>query len=359
MTEKKVEIIAEVGVNHDGNLDNAIALIEVAASAGADYVKFQTFVTEQLVTPSAPKAHYQKIGMDANEDQYSMLKRLQLKEQDHVTLMTKCAELGLGFLSTPFDSTSLVFLTQKCGLTTIKLGSGEIDNAKLLLEAARSGAKIILSTGASNLDEVTAALGVLSYGIGKVDMAPSTAAFCSALADDTVQAMLRKKVSILHCTSAYPANVAEANIRAIPNLIKNFGLPVGYSDHTMGSAVAVAAVALGASIIEKHITLDCSLPGPDHRASMEPPEFFRFVSDIRDVASALGDGVKRPIGSEIDNKSIIRKGLYASSDIAEGELIGHGDIAVLRPMSCRSAMTFWDLVGTRAQRAYVAGEMFD
>lgn len=350
-------IIAEAGVNHNGSLHMAKQLIDAAAAAGADAVKFQTFKAEHIVSRHAPKADYQLRTTDVSESQLEMIRKLELSEGNHESLVMHAQAKGIEFLSTPFDSASLAFLVGRLGVRTIKISSGEITNAPFLLEIARSAQYVILSTGMSSLGEVEAALGVLAFGfISGVDDAPGRSAFALAFASDEGQSALRKKVKLLHCTTEYPAPFREVNLRAMDTLAAAFGLPVGYSDHTSGIHVPVAAVARGATVIEKHFTLDRNLPGPDHKASLEPDELLAMVAAIREVEAALGDGVKRPTEGEWKNREIARKSLVAKQDIRAGERFSAANVTCKRPANGASPFDYWQLVNTVALRDYAADE---
>lgn len=351
-----VYIIAEAGVNHNGELDKALALIDVAAEAGADAVKFQTFKSENVVSADAPKAEYQKTTTGVAESQLDMLRRLELNKDQHRRLTAHCNERGIGFLSTPFDHDSLRFLVDELHLETIKIPSGEITNGPLLLAAAGSGAKIICSTGMSSLQEVADALGVFAFGYAAPGEAPSHDAFDQAFASAAGKAALREKVTLLHCTTEYPAPFADINLKAMDALAEAFNLPVGLSDHSRGIAVAIAAAARNASMIEKHFTLDRSLPGPDHKASLEPGELKEMVAAIRCVTAALGDGVKRAMPSETANMLIARKSLFAAKNIRKGEIITAGHITAMRPGTGLSPMEYWQYVNKPAGRDISKGE---
>lgn len=352
----KTLIIAEAGVNHNGNVDMALDLVDCAAEAGADLVKFQTFNAASLASAAAPKAVYQTRHTDAEESQLKMLQRLQLSPEAHEQIIGRCAEQGIGFLSTPFDVDSLGLLTMRFGLTRIKLGSGELTNAPLLLSAARSGAEVILSTGMGTLSEVEEALGVLAFGLIR-DREPETRAdFATALHDPRAWELLRARVTLLHCTTEYPAAVADSNLRAMSTMRAAFGVRVGYSDHTEGSAVSLAAVALGAEVLEKHFTLDRGLPGPDHAASLEPDELCTLVHEVRSVEIALGTGIKQPGTAELSNRAVARKSLHAAYNLSAGHVIGIDDISVMRPGDGLSPMAMWDLIGTTSKRQLAAGE---
>jgi N-acetylneuraminate synthase len=347
-----VYIIAEAGVNHNGDLQLAKRLIDVAAEAGADAVKFQTFKADKLVSRNAAKAEYQARLTDAQESQYAMIKKLELDEGAHEALAQHCQTRGIEFLSTPFDLESLAMLAGKFNLARIKLPSGDITNAPLLLTAARTGKPVILSTGMSTLGEIETALGVLAFGYTEKDAPPSLPAFEQAYGSEPGRQALRDKVTLLHCTTEYPAPFAEVNLRAMITLQQVFGLPIGYSDHTPGIAIPVAAVAMGALTIEKHFTLDRNLPGPDHKASLEPDELKQMVVSIREVELALGSPVKQPSASELKNRPIARKSLIAACDIRKGELFTRDNLAVKRPGDGISPMQYWEWLGKIADRDY-------
>lgn len=344
-------IIAEAGVNHNGSLDLAKQLIDAAVAAGADAVKFQTFKTEKLVAKSAPKAEYQKETTGAQESQFEMIKKLELDEEAHRVLIEHCGRRGIQFLSTPFDLDSVDLLAGTFDLPRLKAPSGEITNAPLLLKMARTGKPIILSTGMSTLGEVETALGVLAYGYLKGE-APSVKAFQTAYASEAGQRVLQENVTLLHCTTEYPTPYGDVNLRAMDAMGQAFQLPVGYSDHTQGIAVPIGAVARGAVLIEKHFTLDRTLPGPDHQASLEPHELKAMVDSIRQIEAALGLAVKVPVASELKNKPVARKSLIAAKPIAKGEIFSEENVAVKRPGTGKSPILFWDVLGQRAEREY-------
>lgn len=345
-------IIAEAGVNHNGSRDLALRLVDAAADAGADVVKFQMFRAESLATASAPKADYQKQVTDAKQNQLDMLRRLQLDERDFHAIRRRCHERGIRFLATPFDERSLDDLVNKYDVEAIKLGSGEVTNAPLLLRAAQTGLTVILSTGMSTLKEVEEALGVLAYGYAPGQAMPSLHAFRKAFRSDAGREALRRKVTLLHCTTEYPAAYEDANLKAMDTLRATFGLPVGLSDHTPGVHVAIAAVARGALVVEKHLTLDRNMPGPDHRASLEPDEFQQLVTSIRQVEAALGDGTKTPARGELANVPVARRSLVAAHDIRRGETFTAENMAVKRPGTGISPMQYWEWLGRIADRDY-------
>lgn len=354
----KVFVIAEAGVNHNGSLDMALRLVDVAAEAGADAVKFQTFTAERVISKHASKADYQKKTTDASESQLEMARRLEMDHQDHLTLKARCAERGILFLSSPFDEPSVDFLSRVLGLETLKIPSGEITNAPLLLRAARTGCAIILSTGMSTLGEIEDALGVLAFGYSG-EKAPSREAFRAAFFSEKGQALLKRKVTLMHCTTEYPAPFFEVNLNAIGTLHRAFGLPVGYSDHTDGIAIPIAAAALGARVIEKHFTLDRSLSGPDHKASLEPCDLATMIRSIREVEASLGNGKKIPSSSELKNLSIARKSLVAAEDIKAGSLLTQGNMTSKRPGDGVSPFFFWDFLGTNATTDFLKDEKLD
>ncbi|MFC4768240.1 N-acetylneuraminate synthase [Effusibacillus consociatus] len=353
---QNVYIIAEAGVNHNGSLDLAKKLIDVAAEAGADAVKFQTFKADNLVRKNASKAEYQTRTTDASESQYAMIKKLELDEEDHQILIQHCDHRGIQFLSTPFDFDSVDLLVHKFNVKQLKISSGEITNAPLLLKAARSSKPIILSTGMSTLGEVEQALAVLAFGYTEPDSMPSIEAFHFAYCSVEGQQALRQNVVLLHCTTEYPAPFEDVNLRAMDTLATAFGLPVGFSDHTSGIAVPIAAVARGAVVIEKHFTLDRNLPGPDHKASLEPDELKDMVRSIRQVEAALGSPLKTPAPSELKNISVARKSLVAARTIREGEIFTTENLTVKRPGDGISPMYYWEWLGKTAEKNYEADE---
>ena len=322
-------VIAEAGVNHNGDLALARRLIDAAAEAGADAIKFQTFRADRLVSANAPKADYQKAATGTAESQHAMLRRLELDEAAHRTLQQHAAARGIVFLSTPFDETSAELLAA-LRIPAFKVSSGELTNLPFLAHLARHRMPIILSTGMATLDEVRAAVAA----VGDIPLA------------------------LLQCVSNYPAQPADTNLRAMQTMHAEFGVTVGYSDHTLGNEIAFASVALGASLVEKHLTLDRTLPGPDHAASSEPAEFAALVRGIRSIETALGDGVKRPAASEANVASIARRSLVAARDIAPGEILGPAEIEALRPAGGLPPSAQEKLVGRRTRAAIPAGTMF-
>ncbi len=347
-----VYIIAEAGVNHNGRIETAKELIDVAATAGADAVKFQTFRAKQVISRFAPKADYQKETTTAEESQLAMVQRLELDEGAHRMLMEHCRSRNIELISTPFDTDSVDLLVRGLGLRCIKIPSGEITNGPYLLHIAETGRPVILSTGMSSLAEIETALGVLAFGYLSGRAEPSLENFRAAYCSKDGQALLQKRVTLLHCTTEYPAPFAEANLKAIHTMRKAFGLPVGLSDHTVGIAVPIAAVALGAVVIEKHFTLDRNLPGPDHKASLEPDELKAMISAIRQVEAALGNGLKIPTPAELKNRAIVRKSLVAAKRICRGERLLPEHITSKRPGTGMSPMMYWEMLGKEARNDY-------
>ncbi len=357
VTERLAYIIAEAGVNHNGSVRRACELVDAAAGAGADAVKFQTFRAEDVVTPHGGKARYQEAGTGKGEGQLEMLKRLELDEKAHRTLMSRCEKRGMEFLSTAFDLKSMELLL-RLGLERLKLPSGEITNAPLLLKAASTGKPVMLSTGMSTLAEVADALGVLAFGyLGKDG--PSVKAFRKAYASMAGRAALKGRVTLLHCTTEYPAPFPDVNLRAMDTLRSAFALPVGLSDHTEGIAVPIAAVARGATVIEKHFTLDRGLPGPDHSASLEPDGLRDMVSAIRNVEQALGSPVKKPAPGEFENMAAVRKSLVAARDIKKGALFTKDNVSAKRPGDGVSPFLYWETLGKSARRDYMKDEAIE
>ncbi len=354
---ERVLIIAEAGVNHDGSLERARALVDAALASGADIVKFQTFRADRIATRRAAKADYQKQATAAAESQHAMLRRLELDEAAHAELVTYCRARGIEFLSTPFDLPSVALLTERHGLGRLKISSGDLTNGPLLLAAARSGASIILSTGMSTLGEIEAALAILAFGMtAPRQLAAGESSFAEAYRGAAGQQALRRRVTLLHCTSEYPASAASVNLRAMTTLREAFGLAVGYSDHTLGSAVAIAAAARGATVIEKHFTLDRTLPGPDHKASLEPEELAGLVAAIRTVEAALGSALKAPAEGEAAMRAVARKCLVAARDLRRGETFTAETIDCKRAEGGVSAMRYWEAMGRIAGRDYAADE---
>lgn len=356
---KRAFIIAEAGVNHNGSIDLAKQLIDAAVTAGANAIKFQTFKAKNLTIQATPKAEYQIKNTGDNESQYEMLKKLELDELDHKQLIEYCNKKKIQFLSTPFDLDSIDLLFKTFNLSLIKIASGEITNAPLLLKAAQTGKPIILSTGMSNLGDIESALGVLAFGYLNKNTKSSVIEFKEAYYSDQGHAILKDKVTLLHCTTEYPAPFSDVNLQVINTLRTAFGLVVGLSDHTSGVAVSVAAVALGASVIEKHLTMDKNFPGPDHKASLEPNEFALLVNSIREVENALGEPYKKPAPSELKNQIIARKSLVAACDIKKGNLFSETNLTIKRPGNGISPIQYWEWLGKIAEKDYKKDELIN
>ncbi|MBI3315524.1 MAG: N-acetylneuraminate synthase [Candidatus Omnitrophica bacterium] len=350
-------MIAEAGVNHNGSLPLAKKLVETAVTAGADLVKFQTFKTDRLVHPETPKADYQKKATSrSRETQWQMLKKLEMSEAAHRELIRFCRQKGIGFLSSPFDEESVDLLV-KLKVRALKVPSGEITNAPLLLKMARTGLPLILSTGMATLEEIEEALAVIAFGYARSRKAsPSLTAFKEAFLSPEGQRALTQKVTLLHCVTEYPAPADQMNLLSMDVLKERFGLAVGLSDHSAGLSVAVAAAARGAAVIEKHLTLDRSMKGPDHSASLEPKEFSELVRSIRRAESALGEPVKTPARCELKNIPIVRKSLRAASVIRKGDVFNENNLTSMRPAGGASPMRYWEYLGKKAKRDFVAGE---
>lgn len=330
---QKVLIIAEAGVNHNGSLEIAKKLVDTAKQCGADVVKFQTAQLDSLVSKHAQMAQYQKENTGNDESQKDMLKKLLLSYDEFIALSDYCKEVGINFLSTPFDIQSIHFLDD-IGVDIWKIPSGEITNLPYLIEIARTNKKIILSSGMSTMEEVRNAVNVLKeHGAGEI--------------------------SLLHCTTEYPTPYEDVNLNAMKTMEKEFGLPVGYSDHTQGIEVPIAAVAMGATIIEKHFTLDKTMEGPDHRASLEPDELAQMVTSIRNIEKAMGDGVKTPAQSEIKNIEIARKSIVAKTSIKKGDELTEENLTTKRPGNGISPMKWFDVLGTKAVRDFEEDELIE
>lgn len=332
-------IIAEAGVNHNGDLEMAKQLVKYAAEAGADYVKFQTFSTDKLVTKTAKQADYQKKNLQSgeNDSQYNMLKKLELSREDHEELIKTCQYYGIKFLSTAFDNENLIYLTRDLDLDYIKIPSGELTNYPYLRLAAQLGKPVILSTGMATLPEIIESVNVLEeFGVKKSDL------------------------YVLHCTTEYPALISEVNLSAMDTIAEATGCKVGYSDHTMGIDVSIAAAARGATVIEKHFTLDRTLPGPDHPASLEPEELKRLVIAVRNVQRAVGDGIKQPASSrERGNRDVARKSIVAACAIKAGEVFTEDNLTTKRPGTGISPMRWPEVIGKTANRDYNENDLIE
>ena len=326
-------IIAEAGVNHNGDLDLAFELVEKAAASGADIIKFQTFEANSLVTKAAEKANYQRSNTSSAESHYQMIKNLELKKNDHYRIIEHCRKHNIEFFSSAFDLDSLDFLAS-LNLSRYKVPSGEITNLPYLRQMGAYQKPIILSTGMSNMDDIDAALVALE----------------SAGAS-------RDEITVLHCSTEYPAPIGDVNLNALRTIRESFNVDVGYSDHTSGIEVAIAAVALGATVIEKHITLDRSLPGPDHSASLEIREFTEMVGSIRNIEKAMGNGIKVPSAIERSNMAVARKSIVAHTFISKGQKFTYDNLAVKRPGTGISPMKIDSLIGKRARKDFYPDEI--
>lgn len=328
MKNHKTLVIAEVGVNHNGSLDIARKLIDVAVESGADIVKFQTFSADSLVSKYAEKAEYQKETTNVSETQYEMIKKLELNRDAHIELIGHCEKSGAEFLSTAFDHDSIDLL-HELGLKRFKIPSGEITNLPYLLKIGKYGKPIILSTGMATIEEIDAALDVLETA-----------------------GTSRKKITVLHCNTEYPTPMRDVNLRAMLTIRDTFEVQIGYSDHTLSIEVSIAAVALGATVIEKHLTLDRTLLGPDHRSSLEPNELKTMVVAIRNIEQAMGDGIKRPSPSEKKNIPIARKSIVAARNIKKGESFTVENLTIKRPGTGLSPMQWDEVIGKTANKNY-------
>lgn len=333
--KKPTLIIAEAGVNHNGDLARARQLIDAAARAGADLVKFQTFSADRLVTRTATKAEYQTRTTDKQESQHEMLRRLELSPDMHRELIAHCAARDIGFFSTAFDMEGIDLLVS-LGQDRFKIPSGEITNLPYLRKIGRFGKDVILSTGMATLGDIEAAIDALEQA-----------------------GTPRARITVLHCTTEYPTPMTEVNLRAMQGIQQALGVAVGYSDHTPGIEVAIAAVAMGACVIEKHFTMDCTLPGPDHKASLEPDGLRAMVAAIRNIDVALGDGIKRSTASETRNRDVMRKSLVASQPIVAGQAFSPENIAVKRPGIGISPMRWDEVIGRRASRDFAVDDLIE
>lgn len=356
MAEKTI-VIAEAGVNHNGSEAIALQLIDVAAEAGADYIKFQTFRAAEVTGQNAPLAAYQAKALSAETDQLKMLKALELSREMHFNLMMHCKERGIKFISTPFDTASLHFLHHELNIELIKVPSGELVNPFLLIESGKTGKPVILSTGMATLTDIESALGAIAYGMSGEAREPSESLFIEHYLSDAGQKSISEKVTLLHCTTEYPAAFLDINLRAMDTLTAAFGLPVGLSDHSPGISIPIAAVARGAKVIEKHFTLDKTMPGPDHQASLCPDELKQMIKSIREVEQAIGNGRKIPVVAERKNAAIARRSIIAATIIHAGEQFTMENLCVKRPGTGISPMRLWEVLGKTAEKSYNAGEI--
>jgi N-acetylneuraminate synthase len=358
MNNDSVYIIAEAGVNHNGQRDLAFALVDAAAEAGADAVKFQTFDAQKLASKDVPKAAYQKQSTDASESQLAMLKKLELPRDWHLELQSYSRKRGIEFLSTAFDVDSLAFLVG-LDMPLFKIPSGELTNGPLLWQFARTRKPLILSTGMTTLSEVELGLAIVAHALSADAEPVNIDEVWRGWSKAENRNSLCNHVTLLHCTSQYPTPFNEVNLRGMDTLASAFGLKVGYSDHTEGILIPIAAVARGAKVIEKHFTLDRTLPGPDHKASLEPKELKQMVSDIRALQVALGDGSKTPQISEWDTRQAARQQVVAARDIAVGAVLARQDLTTARSGRGLPPSSLWELVGQPANRAYLSGDVIE
>tara|TARA_B110000008_G_scaffold81897_1_gene83720 strand:+ start:5171 stop:6175 length:1005 start_codon:yes stop_codon:yes gene_type:complete len=333
LKESKVFIIAEAGVNHNGSMRLAKKLIDMAVYSGADAIKFQTFKAQNLVSKNAPKAEYQKQTTNSKESQFDMIRRLELNLAAHKELIAYCKKVKIKFLSSPFDNDSISLLN-KLGLETFKIPSGEITNLPFLKQIGSLNKKVILSTGMANLKEINNALAILT-GAG----------------------MQKENISILHANTMYPTPMKDVNLKAMITIKNKFNITVGYSDHTLGIEVAIGAVAMGATIIEKHFTLDKNMEGPDHKASLEPNELKSMVKAIRNIEKAIGDGNKKLTESEKPNIDLVRKSIFTSKEIKKGEIFSEDNLITKRPGKGISPMKWESIIGKVAKRNYKKDEL--
>ncbi|MBT3879729.1 MAG: N-acetylneuraminate synthase [Candidatus Scalindua sp.] len=333
--DKKVFIIAEAGVNHNGKIENAIEMISVAKESGADAIKFQTAVPELVMTVNAEKADYQIDLTEKTESQLEMVKKIHLPLKDYKILKEECELANIEFMSTPFDHESIKLLAD-LGLERFKIPSGEITNLPYLRHVGRLGKSVIMSSGMSDLKEIETALGVLEKA-----------------------GTLRRQITVLHCNTEYPTPMEDVNLNAMLTMRDGLGVQVGYSDHTLGIEISIAAVALGATVIEKHFTLDRTLTGPDHRASLEPYELKAMIQAIRNIEKSLGDGIKQPSLSEQKNIPIVRRSIVAARDIQKEEVFTEENLAVKRPGTGISPMLWDEVIGKVANRRFESDELID
>ena len=353
---KKIYFIAEAGVNHNGDMGLAMNLIDVAAEAGADAVKFQTFKSDELVAPSAAKAEYQEDKSNPNQTQLEMLKKLEISEDFQKELVEHCSKAGIEFMSTAFDSKSLDFLINDLGMKVNKIPSGEITNAPLLIHHGRTKNKIILSTGMSTIDEIEDALSAICFGILQKNGKPSAKGLHDLYKSAEVKDELKKRVILLHCTSEYPALDESINLKAMRSIRDFFDLSVGYSDHSLGIEVSLMAATMGASVIEKHFTMDKNLDGPDHKASLNPNELKNLVDLIRRAERIIGNGEKAPTLVEEKNKIVSRRSIFANSEIKKGDQFSLENLTLKRPGDGISPFRMWDLINKHSKKDYKKDE---
>lgn len=358
----KLYVIAEAGVNHNGSVERAVEMVDIAAAAGADAIKFQTFSADQLAAADTPLAEYQKKSGDGPKTQHQLLKSLELTHEQFHRIREHCDERGISFLSTAFDLSELRFLIEDLHIPMVKIASGDLTFAPLLVAAGESGLPVILSTGMANLDEIGRALRFIAAGYAMRDGLVERGARVTA--DVLDRAWERRNelrsfdsdVTVLHCTTEYPAALEHLNLRAMATIASTYGTRVGYSDHSLGDLASTVAVALGACMIEKHFTVDTSLDGPDHAASLGPHELVSFVAKLRSVETVLGEPAKECQPVEKGNRDVVRRSLVAARPIEAGAIVTEDDLICRRPAQGRSAFEFWDVVGVPASRGYSPGD---
>ncbi|WP_243224831.1 N-acetylneuraminate synthase family protein [Microbacterium sp. CIAB417] len=364
MTDR-VFVIAEAGVNHNGSLDTAKELVDLAASAGADAVKFQTFSADNLAMESAALADYQRLSDSDARTQHDLLRELELSHEEFRALRAHCDSRGIAFLSTAFDLEGLDFLVTELGIPLVKIASGDLTFAPLLVAAGRTGLPVILSTGMADLAEIDRALRFIAAGVAQAHGAIERS---ERLTADVLEQAWRRRdefvdfaqhVTIFHCTTQYPAADENLDLRAMQTIASTFGHRVGYSDHSLGSLASVLAVGLGAIAVEKHFTFDIHAEGPDHAASLDPDGLHAYVADLRRVPAMLGSAQKRCQPVEAGNRAVVRRSLVATRDIAAGAVITEEDVACYRPASGRTSFDYWEIVGSTASRSYRRGDLID
>lgn len=352
-------IIAEAGVNHNGSLEMAKHLVDVAKQANADAVKFQTFKAENLVTRTAKQAAYQVDNLGEETSQFEMLKKLELSYEAFIELKNYCDSKHIEFLSTPFDFESVDFLLNDIGMSKVKVPSGELVNSPFIHYIATKGKPMILSTGMATIDDIHEALSFIAYGLAFHDKPVELNQVNAFYQTEEAKLLLNKYVTLLHCTSEYPAPLETINLSAMNEMKKEFQLPIGFSDHSEGIAVPIAAVAIGAVVIEKHFTLDRNLSGPDHLASLEPKALEEMAAGIRAVEQSLGTGEKIPTQVELENRKVARKSIVAKVPIVVGEKITADHLAIKRPGNGMPPISYWSLVGKIAGKSYELDELID
>jgi sialic acid synthase SpsE len=362
---KQLLIIAEAGVNHNGSLERALEMVDVAAAAGADVIKFQTFSADKLARRDAQLAEYQRTSDSDGRGQWELLKGLELSHAEFADIREHCRSRGIEFLSTGFGVDELDFLIDELAIPMVKIASGDLTYAPMLFRAGLSGLPTILSTGMTDLAEIGRALRFIAVGYAvhlghlPAETRPTSAVLETSWSDPKIRALLTERVTILHCTTEYPAPLSTLNLRAMQTIADEFGLAVGYSDHSLGALASTLAVGLGATVIEKHFTLDKELEGPDHAASLDGAELVQFVRQLRDVEVALGSPVKECQPEEVSNRAAVRRSLVLARDVKQGQSFAEADLDAQRPASGRTSFDFWDVVGTSATRDYAAGDYLE